>query len=261
MDLLLQGKTAWVTGAAGALGAAICRRFAEEGANIALSGRNAESLSDVADGLKAGTKSQVFVMDIIDRNQVDTTAKAVFDSFGAIDILVNSTTCPIFADFFDLSDDDWMAVLDAKALGYMRTSRAAIPFMLGNGGGNIVNVSGRGGHQPNSPSHLAGSCANAAVNTLTKGLANIYGPQGVRINAIAPGPVRSPRYDKIAAANEKISGATGDNSRSGAKAANPLGEMAEVDDIADAALYLASGMSRFVTGTIMQIDGGGTVSL
>ena len=83
----------------------------------------------------------------------------------------------------------------------------------------------------------------------------------MRINAIAPGPVRSPRYDKIAAANEKISGVAGEASRSGAKAANPLGEMAEVGDIADAALYLASDMSRFVTGTIMQIDGGGTVSL
>ncbi len=261
MSSLLGGKTAWVTGAAGALGAAICRRFADEGANIALSGRNVESLQQIADDLNGAVKSQVFVMDVINRQQVDATAKEIFERFGAIDILVNSTTCPIFADFFELSDEDWMAVLDAKALGYMRTSRASLPFMLENGGGNIVNVSGRGGHQPNSPSHLAGSCANAAVNTLTKGLANIYGPQGVRINAIAPGPVRSPRYDKIAAANEKISGVAGDAARSGAKAANPLGEMAEVGDIADAALYLASDMSRFVTGTIMQIDGGGTVSL
>lgn len=261
MKPLLEGKTAWVTGAAGALGAEICRRFADEGANIALSGRNVDALNKVADGLNARIKSKVFVMDVVNRDDVDTTAKAVAAAFGGVDILVNSTTNPIFANFFDLSDEDWMAVIDAKALGYMRTSRAILPFMFKNGGGNIINVSGRGGHQPNSPSHLAGSCANAAVNTLTKGLANIYGPQGVRINAIAPGPVRSPRYDKIAAANDKISGVSGDSSRSGAKVSNPLGEVAEAGDIADAALYLASDLSRFVTGTIMQIDGGGTASL
>ena len=83
MGSLLGGKTAWVTGAAGALGAAICRRFADEGANIALSGRNVESLQQIADDLNGAVKSQVFVMDVINRQQVDATAKEIFERFGA----------------------------------------------------------------------------------------------------------------------------------------------------------------------------------
>ncbi len=259
MKAMLEGRIAWVTGAAGAIGAEICRRFAVEGARLALSGRHEEALRAVADGLPASAEAMLCPMDVTDRAQVDATAAAVVERFGTLDILVNSTTNPIFGDFMDLGDDDWMAVMDAKAFGYMRASRAVLPQMVAQGRGAIVNISGRGGHQPNSPSHMAGCCANGAVNTLTKGLANIYGPKGIRVNAIAPGPVRSPRYDKIAAANAAIAGAAGDCS--GAPVANPLGEMSETGDIADAALYLASDLARFVTGIVLQADGGGTASL
>lgn len=261
MTQLLTEKTAWITGAAGAIGAEVCRRFAEHGARIVLSGRNEAALQEIADTLPASARPLVCVLDITDRKAVDAAAEEILKSNGAIDILVNSTTCPIFADFLDLSDEDWMAVLDAKVLGYMRSSRAVLPHMKKNGGGAIINISGRGGHQPSSPSHLAGSCSNAAVNTLTKGLANIYGPAGIRINAIAPGPVRSPRYDAITLANKKLAGKSSGSQRSGIATANPLGEMSEVGDIADGALYLASDMSRFVTGIVLQVDGGGTACL
>jgi len=261
MNCSIEGKTAWITGAGGAIGAGICKRFAEQGARIVLSGRNEMTLRQVAESLPAEVKPLVRVLDVTDRKAVDSIATELIETCGAIDIVVNSTTCPIFADFQTLSDEDWMAVLDAKALGYMRVSRAVLPHMQRNGFGAIVNISGRGGHQPNSPSHLAGSCANAAVNTLTKGLANIYGPFGIRINAIAPGAVRSPRYDAIAAANKAISDKKQSAERSGSATGHPLGEMAEIEDIADAALYLASNMSRFITGVILQVDGGGTASL
>ncbi|SLN63987.1 SDR family NAD(P)-dependent oxidoreductase [Oceanibacterium hippocampi] len=261
MSGMLDGKVAWVVGAAGAIGAETCRRFAAEGASVVLSGRNEASLAEVADALPASARATVSVIDVTDRPQVDAAAADLIGKFGRIDILVNSTTCPIFAELDKLSDDDWMAVLDAKVLGYMRTARAVLPHMSKQGTGSIINVSGRGGHQPNSPSHLAGSCSNGAVNTLTKGLANIYGPRGIRVNAIAPGPVRSPRYEVIAAANRAIAAKSGNPERSGSSAANPLGEMSEVGDIADAALYLASGLSGFVTGIVLQVDGGGTASL
>ena len=261
MKNLLEGKTAWITGAAGAIGEDICHVFAREGARIILSGRNKETLNKVANDLPDSAEPLVLVVDVTNRAQVDDAASKAIAHFGRVDILVNSTTNPIFNSFQDLSDDDWMAVINAKTLGYMRTSRAIIPHMEKNGSGVIVNVSGRGGHQPNSPSHMAGSCANGAVNTLTKGLANIYGPKGIRVNAIAPGPVRTPRYDLIAAANKAIAEKNATAERSGAAMENPLGEMSEVRDNSDAVLYLASDMSRFITGTILQTDGGGTSSL
>lgn len=257
---LLENKTAWVVGAAGAIGAATCARFAEEGARIVLSGRKEKSLEEVAERLPGG-KEATFVqpMDIVDRAQVEAAADAAVSRFGGVDVLVNSTTLPMFDDYARLADKDWMGVMDAKFLGYMRTARAILPHMAKRGSGSIINVSGRGGHQPDIPAHLAGSCANGAVNTLTKGLANIYGAKGIRINAISPGPVRSPRYDRIAAADRDLaSNKTADVQPS---AVGVLGPQAELEDIANAALYLGSDLGKYLTGIVLQVDGGGTKAL
>ena len=261
MQRMLEGRVAWVVGAAGALGAEICRRFVGEGAKVVLSGRNRETLEKSAKTLPGGAEFLFCPLDVTSREQVDAAAAEAIAHFGRIDILVNTTTCPIFGNFLELSDDDWMAVINAKALGYMRTARAVLPHMLENGRGVIVNVSGRGGHQPNSPAHMAGSCANAAVNTLTKGLANMYGPFGVRVNAVAPGPVQSPRYDAIESSSKRVAQLIGVNERTGIGITAPLGEKSKPSDIADAALYLASDLSGFVTGVILQADGGATASL
>lgn len=259
----LEGKIAWVTGAAGAIGLEVCRRFVREGAQLVVSGRNAASLEGLAGEIESagGAAPLVLSLDVTQRAPVDAAAARIMERFGRLDILVNSTTNPIFADFQDLADDDWIAVLEAKFMAYMRTSRAAIPHMVAGGGGAVINVSGRGGHQPNSPSHLAGSCTNGAVNTLTKGLANLYGPQGVRVNAVAPGPVVSERYRRIQAANQAVAAKRGTPERSGTAVASPLGEMAQPDEIADVVFFLASDLSRYMTGCILQTDGGGTASL
>lgn len=259
MKPLLEGQTAWIVGAAGTLGVSICRRFAAEGARLVLSGRDRTRLEEVADELGSEVSCLVCPMDITERSQVDSVADRAIRRFHRVDILVNSTTCPVFADFLELTDDNWSAVLNAKAMGYMRTARAILPHMVANERGAIINISGRGGHQPTGPAHLAGSCANAAVDTLTKGLANVFGPKGIRVNAVAPGPVRSPRYERIAESNQAVAAKTGSNQPASIHAA--LGEMAEASDIADGTLYLASDLSRFVTGIVLQVDGGGTVSL
>jgi NAD(P)-dependent dehydrogenase (short-subunit alcohol dehydrogenase family) len=259
----LDGKVAWVTGAAGAIGRAVCKTFIAEGARLVLSGRNESTLQGLAASLDdiGNGPSMVVPLDVTNGAAVDAATARIIAKSGGVDILVNSTTNPIFGDFLDLSDEDWQAVLDAKFMAYMRVSRAVIPHMAAGSGGAIVNVSGRGGHQPNSPSHLAGSCANGAVNTLTKGLANLYGPRGIRVNAVAPGPVISPRYERIKAANLAVAIKRGSAERSGVAAASPLGEMAEVDEIADIVLFLAGPQSRFMTGCVLQADGGGTAAL
>ncbi|WP_147274865.1 SDR family NAD(P)-dependent oxidoreductase [Ferruginivarius sediminum] len=258
----LEGQMAWVTGASGAIGRAVCQTFSQAGARLALTGRNADKLADVAASLPAGGCDPIIAPgDVSDAGQVTAAADSVRGQAGRIDILVNSTTCPIFGDFLDLTDADWLSVLDAKALAYVRTARAVIPGMIEAGGGVIVNVSGRGGHQPNSPSHLAGSCANGAVNTLTKGLANLYGPSGIRVNAVAPGPVASERFERIRAANQALAESGGVSERSGTPVASPLGDMAEPAQVADVILFLASKRARFMTGSVLQVDGGGTASL
>ena len=137
--------------------------------------------------------------------------------------------------------------------------RAVIPHMTAKCAGRIINISGLGAHQPTSPSHMPGSSANAAVNLLTKGLANLYGPSGLRINALAPGPIASDRYDRIAAANQSLTAAAdAGGSARGAPGGTRVGQPA---DIAAIVVFLASPHTTHLNGIVVQADGGSTVAL
>ena len=250
-----EGKVTWVIGAAGTLGRAIAIAFADAGAQVVLSSRRGAALRQVAAELRpvAGGAAEVATVDIARDASVVRAARGIKRRLGRIDVLVNCTAAPVFGDFLALSDADWQTVLQAKLFGYVRTMRAVIPYMVEQGGGSIVNVSGRGGRQP-TPAHLPGCCANIAVNVLTKGLADQYGARGIRINAVAPGPIESPRHHEIARSNAAL------KSAAGAKLP-PVGRLGFPSDIADAVLYLASGRSSFVTGVTLQVDGGGTAAI
>lgn len=236
-----QGRLIWLIGATGAIGEAIAADLAAHGGRIVASGRNSEKLRSMP--------YEALPVDLSSRRSVDDAAQQIVDRHGRIDILINTVALPTFGDFLDLSDDDWVSVLQAKGLGYMRSIRAVLPVMLKQGGGVIVNVSGRGGHQPNSASHLPGSSANAMVNLLTKGISNLYGRQGIRINAVAPGAVKTPRFDAIAEANRKL----------GQPA--PSGTPATTAQIAQITRFLVSGMSSHLNGCVLQADGGATPTL
>lgn len=252
----LDGRVAWVTGAGGALGAAICRTLASEGALVCLSGRNRESLAAVAADLDG---SRVLPADLASRADVDGAVREILAAYGRIDILVNSTALPVFGAFLELDDDAWERVLQAKLMGYVRTMRAALPSMVAQRFGRIVNVSGRGGRQP-TPAHLPGCAANAAVNLLTKGIADIYGKDNIRVNAVAPGPIDTPRLSTIASSNDALA-RQGQTAARPANAPTPLGRLGTPQDVANAVAYLVSERSAFVTGTVQAVDGGGTAAL
>lgn len=238
---MLQGRVIWLVGATGAIGETIAADLTESGATVVASGRNAEKLRAMPYDFEQ--------VDLADRQSVDGAADAIRRRHGRIDALVNSVALPTFGDFLELSDDDWEAVLQAKGLGYMRTIRSVLPEMLARGNGVIVNISGRGGHQPNSASHLPGSSANAMVNLLTRAIANLYGRRGIRINAVAPGAVRTPRYDAIAESNRRLG-------------QEPSREApATTAQIAQITRFLLSDMASHLNGTVLQADGGSTPTL
>lgn len=243
-----RARVAWVVGGSGTLGQAIAQALLHSGARVVVSSRRTPTRWN-------GGASGICTLrlDLSDSAAVDRAAKAIVQRLGALDILVNCAAAPVFGDFLELSDADWETVLQTKLLGYMRTMRAVIPTMLQQGRGNIINVSGRGGRQP-TPAHLAGCCANAAVNVLTKGVADIYGAHGIRINSIAPGPIDTPRHHEIARSNEKLNSTA-------SKRVPPLGRLGEPEDIANAVLYLSSDAASYITGVTLAVDGGGTATV
>lgn len=251
--MLLKDRVTWVIGASGAIGCVVAEVLAAEGATVVVSGRAADKLEAVAAAITAaGGRAQVRKLDLRERSDVDAAAKEILARWGRIDALVNSTSLSIFGDFLELSDEQWHQVLDAKLVGYVRSMRAVLPHMILQGSGGIVNISGRGGRQP-TPAHLPGGSANAAVNLLTKGIADAYYKHGIRANVVAPGPIESARFEKIRASNERVTG--------GAPPRASLDRMGRPADIGNAVAWLLSDQARHVTGIVLPVDGGGTATV
>ncbi|CAM4142292.1 Oxidoreductase [Bordetella tumbae] len=239
------GKVIWVTGASGALGGAIARHLATEGATVIASSRSVRAEDFVE---SAGIR--LLALDVKNTSAVQAAADHIVSTYGRLDGVVVSTNVGAFGDFLELSDDAWYAVLEAKLLGSVRVVRAALPVLIKQGKGAVVVISGRGGIDP-PPQHFPGSSVNAALDLLVQGLGRRYGRHGVRTNAIAPGPIRSPRYQALEDAEP------GDGKGKNQYASVALGAPGEPLDVAHAASYLLSDAAAFVNGSTLALDGGG----
>lgn len=252
MDLGLKGKVAWVVGASGTLGDRIARDLAASGATVFCSGRNESRLAALAASIARPDAARALPVDVASRASVDAAAARIGEVAGGLDLLVNTTTVPNFGDFLALDDAAWEEVVQTKFLGYVRTIRAAIPMMRARGGGRIVCVTGKGGRQPRDI-HLPGSSVNAAVNLLVRGLAGTFGRDGIRILAVSPGVIASPRLAAVQAASSD-----GDDAAAAARMrnSNALGRLGTPEEVSAAVLFALSDPAGFVNGGVLEVDGG-----
>lgn len=249
----LSGRTAIVTGAASGIGKAIAELYAREGAKVIVSDINEEAINQVVEGIKEeGGQAAGIVADVSKDEEIDAMVKLAVDEFGSLDILVNNAgILDNFMTVGEVSDQVCNQVIAVNLTGPFKISRAAIKIMEGQeNGGVIINNASIGG--------LFGSRGGAAYVSskhgligLTKNIAATYGIHGkIRANVIAPGAVRTNISSSITAEASKM----GQKALAGAGAA-PLGES---EQLAQAALFLASDDSSFVNGDVMVVDGGWT---
>ena len=259
--LELFDKVAIVTGGARGIGKGIALALAKEGANVAI----ADVLVDEAAGAvseieKIGKKAIALKCNVTKVEEVAQMVKRGFDTFGKIDILVNCAAEPTFGRFVELPDEAWKSVIETKYLSYIRCMREVIPHMINQRYGRIVNISGNTAMEP-SPLHLPGGSVNAAINHVTKGLAQEMGKYDIRINAVSPGVTATERLTKFMEAEAAEQHSNLETISKQLAAGVPLGRLAQTEEIANVVVFLVSDRSSYITGTCLLVDGGSNRSI
>jgi NAD(P)-dependent dehydrogenase (short-subunit alcohol dehydrogenase family) len=237
----LEGQVAVVTGGGSGIGAATARRFAADGARVAVLDRDAEGAEAVAQ--EVGGKAHT--VDVRDGDAVSEVVAQIMAGVGRIDVLVNNAGVGDLRPLHTVDDKLWHRLLDVNLTGTFNATRAVVPHMLAAGGGAIVNNASLSGLMP-TRNEAAYSAAKAAVIALTKSGALEYGP-AVRVNCVAPGHIRTPLtavWDQNPDAFTPIADAL------------PLGRIGEAAEVAEVILFLASSRSSYVTGQTIVVDGG-----
>ncbi|QQK82067.1 2,4-dienoyl-CoA reductase [Salicibibacter cibi] len=244
------GKTAIVTGGSNGMGKAMAERFASKGANIVITGRNEERLANAKSDIQNKTNAGVLTvqMDVRDRDDVQRTVDETKNAFGQIDILVNNAAGNFISQAENLSENGWKAVIDICLNGTWNCSQLVGQEMIAQEkGGSMLNMIATYAWT-GSAGVVHSAAAKGGILALTKSLAIEWGKYGIRVNAMAPGPIENTGgAEKLFASESQVKQI---------KRMNPLGEVGKLEDVADAAEFLVSSQSRYVNGDCMTVDGG-----
>jgi len=257
MDLDLQEKIAFIAGSSRGIGLAIAQAFLAEGAKVVITGRGAEALKQAETLLQAqsdGSRIITVQGDLTQEagiTQALDKARAAFGGIGAVIANVGSGTAPAG---WNLSRGDWNSALEVNLLGSMALATRAIPYLLEGGGGSLTLISSIAGLEAiNAP--VGYSAAKAALISAMKSLSRLVGPQGIRVNAVAPGNVLFPGGSWERKLQERR-----EFFEQYIRTEVPLQRFGRSQEIADAVLFLASNRASFITGACLVVDGGQTRS-
>ncbi len=244
----LSGKVAIITGASKGIGKGIAIRYAQEGASVVLASRSMDLLSAIAEQIrKTGGKALALEVDVSRYESLQAMVNKSVEHFGHLDIMVNNAGISMAYPSEDLSPKDWQRALDTDLSGVFYGCQCAARKMIPQGGGCIINITSVYGLVA-APGR-AGYCASkAACNMLTKVLAIEWAKKNIRVNAIAPGYFRTELVQGVIDKGMLPLGAI--------EKRTPLGRIGEVQDLLGLAVYLASDESSYMTGSVVNIDGG-----
>lgn len=246
MDLGLGGKTAIVTGAGSGIGAAIAKRFGEEGANVVVADINLDAAQGVVDEISAaGGKALAVKTNVVDEADVAAMVGKTVETFGSIHILVNNAGLARDGRITKMSEADWDLVVDVGLKGAFLCTKAVLPHMSEQKWGRIISMSSRA-HLGN-PGQANYSAVKAGLIGFTKAMALENGRNFITANAVAPGMIDTP-FVRGHPQFEKI--------RDNAIKTTPIPRIGEADDVADAVAFLASERASYITGDVLHVTGG-----
>lgn len=267
MELGLKGKIVLVTGASKGIGKAIAAGFAAEGSKVVITARHNEQLQQAAREISQSTAAEVIgvAADMTKAADIAHAVEEVVNRFGTVNVLVNNAGgVGAFAAFQDLSDNDWLDILNLNLLSAVRASRAVLPHMQRQKWGRIINISSESGTQPDAfmPHYNA---SKAALNNLTKSLSKAYASDGILVNTVSPAFIMTPLVADMLQKMAKEQGTSPEKATAEFLEKNrphiELKRPGESEEVASAVVFLASEQASFITGTNLRVDGGSVASI
>ena len=240
------GSVVLITGAGGAIGRATALRFASEGAALALVDLNKATVEETALLVKAkGARAVPYAIDVSEEHQVVELIRAVVKTFGQLDILINNAAISIEKPILDISASEWDRVMGVNLRSVFLLSREAFRVMKERGGGKIVSMASASAKIGGLVVGAHYAASKAGIICFTKSLALQAAPFGINVNAVCPGPTKTPMTD-----------AWGEKANEDFAAKIPLKRYGAPEEIADAILFLASERARYITGEVLDVNGG-----
>lgn len=247
MEMTFKDKTVVVVGGTSGINRGIAESFAEQGARVAVASRNQDKVDDTVDALQAlGARAMGFAADVRKQEQIASGFEEVFEHFGAFDVLVSGAAGNFPALANGMSANGFKTVVEIDLLGTFQVMQAAYPHLT-KPGASIINVSAPQAFLPMvAQSHVC--AAKAGVDMITRTLAMEWGPEGIRVNSVVPGPIAGTEgMKRLAPTQELMTMATH---------SVPLRRLGEPSDVGNLCLFLASPMAAYVSGAVIPVDGG-----
>ncbi len=260
MDLKLNGRVAFVTGASRGIGKSIATALAAEGVSVGLFGRDLPRCNAVAQELRARhpeIRAAVIELDLSKPKAIKPAVEKAIAELGRVDILVNCAGGAYRGRLEEIPDELWETYFAIKPLGLIRMTRETVPHLRKSDQGRVINISGTRGREPQGVQVMSGPI-NLGTLSITKAMANEFGKNGITVNAICPGSTDTGRWTELVSIHAREHNISTQEAEKHLVADVPMGRVVKPEDISDLAVFLASARAGMITGCAVNVDGGRT---